>query len=95
MRVDDGLLEALHEGKFQTPLWDGFLQRLRTGTGAALALLATELRSYPRALALDPVALVRFRRARDATWSSSGGVLHEVEACSSEEIAHKLEACTV
>lgn len=40
MRVDDGLLEALHEGMFQTPLWDGFLQRLRTGTGAALALLA-------------------------------------------------------
>ena len=40
MRVDDGLLEALHEGMFQTPLWDGFLQRLRTGTGAALVLLA-------------------------------------------------------
>lgn len=40
MRVDTALLEALHEGMFQTPLWDGFLQRLRAGTGAGLALLA-------------------------------------------------------
>ena len=35
MRLDDnGLLEALHDGMFQTPLWGDFLERLRTKTGA-------------------------------------------------------------
>ena len=35
MRVeDDGLLQALHEGMFETPLWAEFLARLRAKTGA-------------------------------------------------------------
>jgi DNA-binding CsgD family transcriptional regulator len=35
MRVDDdGLLQALHEGMFETPLWSGFLNRLLAKTGA-------------------------------------------------------------
>eukprot|EP00966_Prymnesium_polylepis_P005356 123328-Prymnesium_polylepis.1 len=37
---------------------------------ATLLLLATELRSYPRSISLDPVVLVRFRRAREELWSS-------------------------
>lgn len=39
MRFDEGLLESLHEGMFQTPLWDSFLQRLRSSAGAQLAML--------------------------------------------------------
>lgn len=40
MRVaDDGLLQALHEGMFETPLWGDFLGRLRTRTGARFASL--------------------------------------------------------
>lgn len=35
MRVDDdGLLQSLHEGMFETPLWGGFLNRLLAKTGA-------------------------------------------------------------
>lgn len=35
MRVDDdGLLQALHGGMFETPLWGGFLNRLLAKTGA-------------------------------------------------------------
>lgn len=35
MRVDDdGLLQALHEGMFETPLWRDFLTRLQAKTGA-------------------------------------------------------------
>ena len=35
MRVDDdGLLQALHEGMFETPLWRDFLKRLQAKTGA-------------------------------------------------------------
>lgn len=40
MRFDPGLLESLHEGMFQAPLWDDFLHRLRASSGAALTLLA-------------------------------------------------------
>src|SRR3989344_759198 len=40
MRFDPGLLESLHEGMFQTPLWDDFLRRLRASTGSAMTLLA-------------------------------------------------------
>lgn len=40
MRFDDGLLEALHEGMFQAPLWDSFLRRLRASSGAMQSLLA-------------------------------------------------------
>lgn len=40
MRFDPGLLESLHEGMFQAPLWDDFLHRLRANSGAALTLLA-------------------------------------------------------
>lgn len=40
MRVDDdGLLQALHKGSFETPLWGDFLTRLRARTGAALVSL--------------------------------------------------------
>jgi len=39
MRFDDGLLESLHEGMFETPLWDGFLKRLRVAAGATCAML--------------------------------------------------------
>ena len=40
MRVDDdGLLQALHEGMFETPLWSGFLNRLRAKTGARFTTL--------------------------------------------------------
>lgn len=40
MRVDDdGLLQALHEGMFETPLWGDFLARLRAKTGARYATL--------------------------------------------------------
>lgn len=40
MRFEPGLLESLHEGMFQTPLWDDFLHRLKASSGAAMALLA-------------------------------------------------------
>ena len=41
MRLDDGgLLAALHEGMFEQPLWNGFLDRLRARSGAAYASLA-------------------------------------------------------
>lgn len=40
MRFDDGLVQALHEGVFDTPLWDGFLGRLRAVCGAAFVMLA-------------------------------------------------------
>lgn len=40
MRFDPGLLESLHDGMFQTPLWDDFLHRLRASAGAAITLLA-------------------------------------------------------
>ena len=40
MRVDDdGLLQALHEGMFETPLWSEFLHRLRAKTGARFTTL--------------------------------------------------------
>ncbi len=40
MRVDDdGLLQALHEGMFETPLWRDFLKRLQAKTGAQSAAL--------------------------------------------------------
>lgn len=40
MRVaDDGLLQALYEGMFETPLWGDFLDRLRTRTQARFASL--------------------------------------------------------
>jgi DNA-binding CsgD family transcriptional regulator len=40
MRVDDdGLLQALHEGMFETPLWSGFLNRLLAKTGARFTTL--------------------------------------------------------
>ena len=40
MRVDDdGLLQALHEGMFETPLWSDFLNRLLAKTGARLMTL--------------------------------------------------------
>lgn len=39
MRFADGLIEALHSGMFEAPLWEGFVQRLRTSSGAAAALL--------------------------------------------------------
>ncbi|WP_017670786.1 helix-turn-helix transcriptional regulator [Blastomonas sp. AAP53] len=40
MRFDDGLVQALHEGLFDTPLWDGFLTRLRAVSGAGFVMLA-------------------------------------------------------
>lgn len=40
MQFDDGLVQSLHEGLFHTPLWDGFLARLRAVSGAGLVLLA-------------------------------------------------------
>ena len=41
MRLDDtGLLTALHEGMFQQPLWQDFLERLRQRTGAIHTMLA-------------------------------------------------------
>lgn len=40
MRVDDdGLLQALHEGMFETPLWSDFLNRLLAKTGARFTTL--------------------------------------------------------
>jgi DNA-binding CsgD family transcriptional regulator len=40
MRVDDdGLLQALHEGMFETPLWSDFLNRLLAKTAARRATL--------------------------------------------------------
>lgn len=40
MRVaDDGLLQALYEGMFETPLWSDFLNRLRTRTSARFTSL--------------------------------------------------------
>ena len=40
MRVDDdGLLQALHEGMFETPLWSDFLNRLLVKTGARFTTL--------------------------------------------------------
>lgn len=40
MQFSDGLLESLHEGMFEAPLWDGFLRRLQAASGAALTLAA-------------------------------------------------------
>jgi DNA-binding CsgD family transcriptional regulator len=40
MRFDDGLVQSLHEGVFDAPLWDGFLGRLRAVSGASLVVLA-------------------------------------------------------
>lgn len=40
MRIDDdGLLQSLHEGMFETPLWHGFLDRLLGRTGGRLTAL--------------------------------------------------------
>ena len=40
MRIDDdGLLQSLHEGVFETPLWGEFLHRLQAKTGARFASL--------------------------------------------------------
>ncbi len=40
MRLDDGgLLAALHEGMFEQPLWNGFLEKLRARTGAIYVTL--------------------------------------------------------
>ncbi|MFZ1738985.1 helix-turn-helix transcriptional regulator [Sphingorhabdus sp.] len=40
MRVDDdGLLQSLHEGMFETPLWNEFLNRLLAKTGARFTSL--------------------------------------------------------
>jgi DNA-binding CsgD family transcriptional regulator len=40
MRVDDdGLLQSLHEGMFETPLWNDFLNRLLAKTGARFTSL--------------------------------------------------------
>ena len=40
MRIDDdGLLQSLHEGVFETPLWGEFLRRLQAKTGARFASL--------------------------------------------------------
>jgi DNA-binding CsgD family transcriptional regulator len=40
MRMDDdGLLQALYEGIFETPLWSGFLNRLLAKTGARFTTL--------------------------------------------------------
>ena len=40
MRVDDdGLLQSLHEGMFETPLWREFLNRLLAKTGAQVISL--------------------------------------------------------
>ena len=39
MRFDDDLLQALHRGMFETPLWQGFLDRLLAQTGARLVSL--------------------------------------------------------
>ena len=39
MRYDDDLLQALHQGMFETPLWQGFLDRLRARAGARFVSL--------------------------------------------------------
>lgn len=39
MHFDDGLLESLHQGAFEAPLWGDFLRRLRISGRADLALL--------------------------------------------------------
>lgn len=39
MRFDDDLLLSLHRGMFETPLWQGFLDRLLAQTGARLVSL--------------------------------------------------------
>ena len=40
MRVDDdGLLQSLHEGVFETPLWEDFMRRLQAKTAARLVTL--------------------------------------------------------
>jgi len=41
--TDEGLLQSLHEGMFETPLWHGFLNRLRSRTGARYASLILRL----------------------------------------------------
>ena len=39
MRFDDDLLQLLHQGMFETPLWQRFLDRLRAQTGARFVSL--------------------------------------------------------
>lgn len=39
MRYDDNLLQALHNGLFETPLWQAFLDKLRARTGARFVSL--------------------------------------------------------
>lgn len=70
---------------------------------STLLLLATELRTYPRSIALDPIVLVRFRRARDALWSPTGalGRIFDVDSSAARESAsvpaltNTLRACVL
>ncbi|MDM7954806.1 MULTISPECIES: helix-turn-helix transcriptional regulator [Blastomonas] len=82
MRVDTGLLEALHEGMFQTPLWDGFLQRLRASAGAGFALLAIRPQGQSVVAELvagdGPVAPVRRLLARANLREGRGYALDEL-----------------
>lgn len=82
MRFDDGLLEALHEGMFQTPLWDGFLHRLRAITGAQMAMLAIRPQGQTDVAELvageGPAGVVRRLMARHAMREGRGYALDDL-----------------
>jgi len=63
MRFPDGLLESLHEGMFEAPLWDGFVRRLQAAAGAELAMLsirpAGQEAAIDRSAGTGPATLVR------------------------------------
>ncbi len=63
---------------------------------AAVVLLATELRCYPRSISLDPIALVNFNRSRAHLWATREpiGALDDLMSTSMvEEAERKLHIC--
>lgn len=82
MRFDDGLVQSLHEGLFDTPLWDGFLGRLRAVSGANLAMLAIRPQGQAALSELwageGPVAAIRQLLAATSLREARGYALDEL-----------------
>jgi DNA-binding CsgD family transcriptional regulator len=52
MRIDDSLLQALHRGTTESPLWQDFLKRLQASSGARFATLVFRPAGQEGAIAL-------------------------------------------
>lgn len=82
MQFPDGLLEALHEGMFEAPLWDRFVRRLQAAAGAELAVLS--IRPAGQETVIDrsggsgPATLVRAQLVRAALREGRVYALDEV-----------------